>query len=922
MPKYQSWILKHQLFILLAMVISFQTTVGLLYGLQIKAEDNMNYKLSNDKIACLITVEEGTLTSEKIIMQEKWIQQVGRDVAGLETDGDFAVELMWTGWLAPGKVNNADNYMKLTKDDFRLTHHQFTSLEDEGKKLDLYFHSDEANLELLLTYLLDPDAFYVHRKIALLDTTNSGHFVHWIWARYGEIFNKVTVIKNGGFGQPIAIESDDGGAFFGVEYPAAENYIEYGDLGNLAISCGQEVGKKIGDTWLASAWVVSALTPDHHVARWFDKYLDDIRVAPLKPFLLYNTWYDVRSPEYTDKPEDVMNETNLLRIIGDFQREMVEERKLKLDAFVLDDAWDIYKSDWELRKAEFPNGLQPITAALANMDAKLGIWFGPIGGYSYRNWRVDWMKEHGYEVVGDQLCLAGKNYHRLFKKRVLDFVRQNDVAYFKWDGIQFSCSEPGHGHPVGIYSRRAVMDSVIDLCTAVREENPNIFLNITSGTWLSPWWLQYTNTIWMQGLDYGYANIPSISRRDAAISYRDFVLYEDFGKNDFWFPIANLMTHGIIKGHLQKLGGEDEPLDKFTDNAILYVARGVAMWELYISPNLLTDGEWNALAKSIGWAKDRFDVLRHTVMIGGDPGEEQAYGYAHFMGEYGIIAIRNPGIEPKKLVIDLEPDYGLDPTATSLIFERVYPTRKISPELFAAGATIEVQLDGYETAIYELYPLRQATVPLLAGVIFEEQPAEANVYAVNIYNAGDDVRILNPEVIQTITCQGNTIPFHEFLIEKTPSQPPVTDEVFIMDTHTKANVRFMLHQQFSHANLSVLLRADQEAKNRQLPKMTITLNDKKVIAKIEQQEGQWLWCTVPVTAGKHEAHIQLEAAAKKQRWTGVISAWIIGQEKQAGTAISFELKQEWATRPMPPMPWSEGEARQTIKLGEAEVTVE
>ena len=64
------------------------------------------------------------------------------------------------------------------------------------------------------------------------------------------------------------------------------------------------------------------------------------------------------------------------------------------------------------------------------------------------------------------------------------------------------------------------MESVIDKCQAVRKKNPNIFLNITSGTWLSPWWVQYANTIWMQGADYGFSDVPSISQRDAAITYK------------------------------------------------------------------------------------------------------------------------------------------------------------------------------------------------------------------------------------------------------------------------------------------------------------------------------------------------------------------------------------------------------------------
>lgn len=144
--------------------------------------------------------------------------------------------------------------------------------------------------------------------------------------------------------------------------------------------------------------------------------------------------------------------------------------------------------------------LKPIADTLKKMGTNLGIWFGPTGGYSFRMKRVSWMKQHGYEVVGEtrdnaMLCLAGKNYSQLFEKRVTDMVRNDGMAYFKWDGIQFSCSEPDHGHSTGIYSRRAVLESVIDKCKAVRTVNPDVYLNITSGTWLSPWWVKYANQI-------------------------------------------------------------------------------------------------------------------------------------------------------------------------------------------------------------------------------------------------------------------------------------------------------------------------------------------------------------------------------------------------------------------------------------------
>jgi hypothetical protein len=868
--------------------------------------------LGNDQVKCSVVFQKGELTGDCLETQPGWAGSEGNPSQQIKTDADFGLDVQWTDWLAPGKIHNADNPVMFTKKYFRLEQMKTLDNPDGSKELVFTFKGSEISLEVQLIYKLETDAFYVKRQISVRDPKSGGHFLRWLWPQRSVIHGNVSILKPGGFGDPAALTTNNAGAFFGLEYPAAENSLEPVCKGKTALHIGQEMGLKINDTRIKSEWTVTGLTPGTHVKLWFNKYLESVRAAPLKPYLLYNTWYDVRSPEYTKRPEDVMNETNLMRIINDFKREMLEKRGLKLDAFVLDDGWDIYKSDWVLRKEEFPNGLAPIRKALNDMGTDLGIWFGPIGGYSYRQWRVDWMKENGYEVVGDQLCLAGSNYHRLFKKRTVDFVRNDGVAYYKWDGIQFSCSEPDHGHPIDIYSRRAVMESVVDLCRAVRAENPGIFLNITSGTWLSPWWMKYANMTWMQGRDYGYADVPSISKRDAAITYRDVVLYENYGVNDFWFPISNLMTHGIIKGHLQKLGGEAEPLDKFTDNAILYFARGVTMWELYISPNLLADGEWNAIAKSIGWAKDRFEILKSTEMVGGDPGNKEAYGYVHFFKDRGILAVRNPFIQPRVLKIKLDPAYGLSSKACSLVLERVYPTRWVSPDLYAAGSTLELLIPGYETGIYEIYPLEKAAEPLLTGVTFDVVKEVGKDYVLRVRNIDKQVRLLNPGIIKSIKISGQEVPLHQ--LQASLSMNPLPEPVKVGSITTVAGgaaVDFSVKEPTTTAALVFLVQQMIRAN------VSVYLQGKKVEAEEEHQEGKWAWFKVKVGPGQHNARIKIQPVDKNTKWTGNISAWVIGTLKPQSQEVQFELVQGLSKqRPMPPLPFPIGEDKYTVTLGE------
>ncbi len=666
--------------------------------------------------------------------------------------------------------------------------------------------------------------------------------------------------------------------------------------------------------------MVTGVTPNPYVKWWFKAYLNDVRFSPVRPYILYNTWYDLRAPEMVRDSLRIMNETNVKRIIHLFKRNMVDKYGIHLNAFVLDDGWDVYRSDWVVRKNQFPNGLKPLSDELQKMGTHLGIWFGPIGGYSHRTWRVAWMRNHGYETVGEQMCLAGKNYSQLFKKRVVDFVEKDGVRFYKWDGIQFSCSEPNHGHEIGIYSRKAVTDTVIALCQAVRKNHPDVYLNITSGTWLSPWWLKWANQIWMQSGDYGFSNVPSISRRDAAITYRDLSLYKDFTSEDLWFPISNMMTHGIIKGNLQELGRRPEPLSKFTDNALLYFARGVSMWELYISPDLLDDGQWQALAKSIAWARDRFPILKHTEMVGGDPGQREPYAYVHFSGDRGIIAARNPYVNPRELAVTLAPEMGLNPEAASLVLERVYPDHWVSPELYAAGAEVVLPLGAYETAVYELYPLSKATEPLLGGSAYEVTKKDGRGLQFSVYLAEPNAHWLNPEKLTRVTRDRHEVDLNTAPVKAKLLPELVSNEQLKMESKRKRAVltaEFQVNSGAANATLALLLQTDSKMGEAKLPSLETKINGKRVSGEKEKGRGDWLWVKYPIAPGENRIRVIFRLKKDAPAWAGKVSAWILGRVRLNPENVTVTLNEPLTQmRPMPPRPWPAGEFQRTVPLGE------
>jgi len=71
------------------------------------------------------------------------------------------------------------------------------------------------------------------------------------------------------------------------------------------------------------------------------------------------------------------------------------------------------------------------------------------------------------------------------------------------------------------------------------------------------------------------------------------------------------------------------------------------MHELYISPDILSEGEWGVLADALHWRASgsacsrRRDGRRR-------PRPREPYGYVHFRGSEGIVAVRNPDIAPAR----------------------------------------------------------------------------------------------------------------------------------------------------------------------------------------------------------------------------------------------------------------------------------
>ena len=79
---------------------------------------------------------------------------------------------------------------------------------------------------------------------------------------------------------------------------------------------------------------------------------------------------------------------------------------------------------------------------------------------------------------------------------------------------------------------------------------------------------------------------------------------------------------------------------------------GTQLQEMYITPSLLTQDNWDVLAEAAKWSRANADTLVDTHWIGGAPADHQVYGWASWSPKKGILTLRNPTARTQEIKID------------------------------------------------------------------------------------------------------------------------------------------------------------------------------------------------------------------------------------------------------------------------------
>ncbi len=278
-------------------------------------------------------------------------------------------------------------------------------------------------------------------------------------------------------GSPVV----DGTMFFGFEHPLSWSKVE---AGRVTAGITRQLPLRAGQSVTYSS-VAGVATPGQ-MRRDFLAYLEAERPRPYQPFLHYNSWFDLGFGNRYD-------EAGALDRIQSFGSELVEKRHVQLDSFLFDDGWDNTNSLWGFDRG-FPQGFTAETEAAKKIQAGIGVWLSPWGGYSEeKKQRIAYGRSHGYEIVRNGYALSGPKYYDAFEKTCLEMVDRFGVNQFKFDGT---------GNADSVFPGSAFdsdFDAAIHLIERIRREKSGIFINLTTGTHPSPFWVFYADSIWRGG---------------------------------------------------------------------------------------------------------------------------------------------------------------------------------------------------------------------------------------------------------------------------------------------------------------------------------------------------------------------------------------------------------------------------------------
>ncbi len=579
---------------------------------------------------------------------------------------------------------------------------------------------------------------YMHKYIEMMVNPEEQHLItidyvdceHFLidtpknqWT-IGEIEPAYLTSYHSALGQPVYIN----GLFLGSEFPLAENNIENNTVFSryfsgkrfdmLNLNCGHTF-----KTW--NTVVGAARGVEHPVVRAdFLAYIRDIS-RKIKPRFQYNSWYD--------HMHDITNE-NIMESFRNIEDNLSKTNVPPLDSYVVDDGFVDWSADFWTFNDKFPNELYPAASIAKKFSSNFGLWNGPRGGYDPIKTpgfgrRMEKSGKGGFNRAAQDVCVSSPEYIKNITEYYLQQDKKFDINYWKLDGFLLrACPSTKHGHITGGYNKMyqytEMWENWINIFKKLRiareSVGKNLWINQTSYCNASPWFLQWSDSLWIQNSnDIGFIDKTVDGEKlsnndvDRVLTYRDNCYYDFSATRDYQFPHEFIYNHDPIYGNTAKIKMTDEEFRKYM---LMMTTRGTAFWELYYSYNMFNEAKWRINADALRLVRKDYNILKNSQFIGGCPAKAEIYGYSAWTKKSGIVSLRNPSNERKSFTLTLDKKIGVYEGSDGLSKVLIYPyTNDIDEKTYKYGDELTFELDSCEAVIVKFSSEKENVPSLVYG---------------------------------------------------------------------------------------------------------------------------------------------------------------------------------------------------------------
>ncbi|WP_051315614.1 hypothetical protein [Arenibacter certesii] len=222
--------------------------------------------------------------------------------------------------------------------------------------------------------------------------------------------------------------------------------------------------------------------------------------------------------------------------------------------------------------------------------------------------------------------------------------------------------------------------------------DPNVYIVISNGAYLSPWWLMYIDAVWM--INAGDA--AGGSNRTEELVYRDGIYYDTWVKEKTQFPINSVFNH-----EPKKVKSGESP-EAFAEYLWMNLSRGTGFVELYIKTPELSESDWDVLAEGLKWVRSAFPYFKRAKMHGGNPKESKVYGYTGWNTEGGYISVHNPSDQPQTYSLTLDRKLGLIKGKKEYVISSPLDNAaEFSHNVYSYGSEFKINIKPREVMILE-----------------------------------------------------------------------------------------------------------------------------------------------------------------------------------------------------------------------------